>query len=667
MHWLLALLFLACGAPLSAGPLLLAEDRPVRGIGKSATALVEAERTPLGIGDARAAQRAGRFMPVDRAEPDFGFHGGGVWLRIVMHNPEMQPLRRVLHLGTNFLPEVDVWLEATSMQHLFQQRPDSGFATRALAFHELAVPMTIPPGESILWIRYRSSGSTSLPLAIETPESMLAVAQASSAIHFTYYGIMTLFAAGAVVAFAILPRALFLAYGAYALALLLFLMQRDGHAFQFLWPDAPRWNAFASLPLGVAVGVASAQFTRLYLETPQWSPRADRVLRLMIGWGVLLLLAAAFLPDAILKQAALATASLGAVLFVALGIARMWKGGWRYGFYVAGWLAIVIAAALVAGATLLNLPIGRSATLHLTRAASVFDAAMMALAVVTGVVLLRRERDRFLQERVAMLGRNLALMGRLAKVEESQALAQSLAERRGRLLADTTHDLRQPILALKAALMRADDGNQPPDLSSARLAAAEQSLRYLEDLVERTLETAMTPDPSPNVPPRTCGDDARPANSAPEELHAGQLVAGLVVAHGEEARNLGVRLRSVGSRARVAADPLIVMRILGNFLGNAMRYGAREVLVGVRNAGRDVVIEVHDDGPGLGPEPAANFVRTGVRGSNAALAAPSGKGLGLAIVADLAAAHGLRWELENRRGRGAVARLWLPLSRDCWP
>jgi signal transduction histidine kinase len=647
--------------PLGARPLLLEQDIPARAIGKSALALMEPPGAPMGLAAAQAAAAAGLFQPVNRAEPDFGFRPGGVWLRLDVWNPGPEPEQRILHLGTNFIAELDVWVEGQETLKVLAQRPDSQFHSRPIDYHELAVPVTLEPGKSTVWLRYRSSGSTALPLALETPQSMVALSQRSSASHFGYYGIMAVFVAGALVATAILPRPMFLAYALYVAALLLFLMQRDGHAFQLLWPDAPRWNAFASLPLGIAVGVTSAQFARLYLETRSWAPRADLLLRLLIGWGVALLLLAAFIPDRILKQLAMGSASVGALLFVLLGIARLRDGGLRYGFYVAGWMVIVVAAGFVNGTTLFDLPISRATALHITRAASVFDAAMMALAVAVGVVLLRRERDRFLRDRLAMAERNIALIGRLAKIEESHAFTQSLAERRGRLIAETAHDLRQPILALKAALMGGSGQADGTPQAAARLATAEQSVRYLEKLVESTLEAALADDSVADcaADAQPVGQEAQERGARAERLEAGALILALAAAHGEEARARGVLLRAVPSRARVRVDPLAAMRILDNLLGNAIRHGAGKVVIGARRSGGEIVIEIHDNGPGLGEGPVERLFRQRTRGANAARLAPDGKGLGLGIVSDLAAAHGLRWELRNGRRRGAIARLWL--------
>lgn len=55
--------------------------------------------------------------------------------------------------------------------------------------------------------------------------------------------------------------------------------------------------------------------------------------------------------------------------------------------------------------------------------------------------------------------------------------------------------------------------------------------------------------------------------------------------------------------ARVHSDPLLLRRVLQNFLANAIRYTRHGgVLLGVRRRGQALMIGVHDTGPGIAQE-----------------------------------------------------------------
>lgn len=65
----------------------------------------------------------------------------------------------------------------------------------------------------------------------------------------------------------------------------------------------------------------------------------------------------------------------------------------------------------------------------------------------------------------------------------------------------------------------------------------------------------------------------------------------------------GLQFRHVRSQAWVHSDPLLLRRVLQNFLANAIRYTRHGgVLLGVRRQGQTLLIGVHDTGPGIAPE-----------------------------------------------------------------
>jgi signal transduction histidine kinase len=123
----------------------------------------------------------------------------------------------------------------------------------------------------------------------------------------------------------------------------------------------------------------------------------------------------------------------------------------------------------------------------------------------------------------------------------------------------------------------------------------------------------------------------------------------------EDAKASGMTLKVVESSAILRCDPIPILRILSNFVSNAVRYapGAR-VLIGARRRGAAVLLEVHDTGPGMEHATLQRVIERAVQGD-----APdkAGFGVGLSIVGKMAEDHGLDWQLESVPGRGTIARL----------
>ncbi|WP_240436574.1 sensor histidine kinase [Streptomyces sporangiiformans] len=124
-----------------------------------------------------------------------------------------------------------------------------------------------------------------------------------------------------------------------------------------------------------------------------------------------------------------------------------------------------------------------------------------------------------------------------------------------------------------------------------------------------------------------------------------------------------VRLLVAPGEHIVRGDPLRLHQVVANLLANARRHtpeGTSTTLaVGTEDGYR--VVEVTDDGPGVPPELRARIFEPFVRGDAGAATPGSGVGLGLSVVATVAAAHGGTAALEHSVG-GAWFRVRLPAA-----
>lgn len=108
-------------------------------------------------------------------------------------------------------------------------------------------------------------------------------------------------------------------------------------------------------------------------------------------------------------------------------------------------------------------------------------------------------------------------------------------------------------------------------------------------------------------------------------------------------------------RVLIRGRPMALQRAVSNLIDNALKYG-RRAAVRVEATSERAVIEVQDEGHALTPGDLGNLTGPFARGANAGLA--PGVGLGLTIVATIAAQHGGTLEFEQR-AQGLRARLVL--------
>jgi two-component system, OmpR family, sensor kinase len=240
-------------------------------------------------------------------------------------------------------------------------------------------------------------------------------------------------------------------------------------------------------------------------------------------------------------------------------------------------------------------------------------------------------------------------------------LQYALARQRG-FVADAGHELRTPLTALKAELeLAARPGRDRETLKDAISAAAadtERLIRLAEDLL--LLARA---------------DEGAQFLRA-EPIALSDLVAAAVrsLVAAAATRMISMKL-DADPTMRVVGDPDRLRQVVGNLLDNALRHAPEgsTVELNVRTAtgeGEPVaVIEVSDRGPGFPPEFLPHAFERFRRADAGRARKQGGAGLGLALVASIAHAHGGRAGAENHPAGGA--RVWVELpvrsSRDHAP
>jgi signal transduction histidine kinase len=287
-----------------------------------------------------------------------------------------------------------------------------------------------------------------------------------------------------------------------------------------------------------------------------------------------------------------------------------------------------------------------------------FLASLAVGWVISGRVLrpIGRITDVARDIQAADLSRRIELEG---PEDELKRLADTFDEMLGRLegaftaqrqfVADASHELRNPLATLRTNLDLVPDTSTPTE-SASLLAAAQRAAERMSRLVEDLLVLAREGTP---MELRQPVDLSEAAGQVAEEFAA-------------RAAAREIELRGPSGAATVTADPDAMKRALANLVDNAVRMApegsAVDVDVGVR--GSWAWMAVSDTGPGLSPQDAARVFDRFWRADAARTRAGGGAGLGLAIVRQIAEAHGGAARVFTTPGAGSTFVVWLPLGSD---
>lgn len=586
------------------------------------------------------------FRSLTTETADFGYTRDAIWLRFRVENQGPSEQFR-LAFRENFLHEFAVWFvdDDGRVELLERQDQTSPFSTRRVAHPELVVPLDLPEqARGTVYLRYASGGSSELSWTIFDAGAFADWAGHKAAKNFVYYGMMLLLMSAAFIGFLMTRRVVFGAYAFYALFAQLFVMHADGNTFQYLWPNLPRFNAYATVPLGAGLIISGAYFGRIFLQTRRFHRYFDRALLAMIVTALGLFAATAVIDTQPIKHLLIFMAFLTTILLALAGFNAARTRFREVRFYVIAWVGAVISSGMMTLRHWFGVEISEELQFDSIRVVLVVDAIMMGLAILDRFNQMKRARQKALELSLAEAHKSLQLGRRLQDLEKQVDLAERLSSAERQTLKETVHDLRQPLNALRLNIRHLADGEQSP----AAVAEIETAIGYLEELAAAELGRVL---------------DRKPAEAAGQNgagaTPLGPAFATVVDMFAPEAEEKGISLRMVDTRQTVAIPPLELMRMLSNLVANAVKATQQgSVLLGVRRAG-GLRIEVHDTGEGMDETLFQAARERAMRDPTDLPTADENAGLGLSIVHDIARRYGLRCDYVLHESRGTCLRLWL--------
>ena len=215
-------------------------------------------------------------------------------------------------------------------------------------------------------------------------------------------------------------------------------------------------------------------------------------------------------------------------------------------------------------------------------------------------------------------------------------IAEGLLAQR-RFTSDAAHELRTPLMALQGEIeiaKRYPESSDDEFLDRVAMLTTRLGDR-VDDLV---LLSAL--------------DESRPIDMQPAPLLA------LVRA---EAHDVSATIDVVGDESTIVAiDPRLMARAIRNLLSNALRHADKTVRATVVRVGERVWLYVDDDGRGIAPAEREHVFQRFGRLDEGRSADAGGAGLGRAIVASVARAHGGDVSVEAGPLGGARFSVWIP-------
>ncbi|MEP4485548.1 MAG: ATP-binding protein [Halioglobus sp.] len=533
----------------------------------------------------------------------------------------------------------------------FDSVNDSAIGERLQQYHSHVLEFSLQPGEKRrLAIRFHGSN---ISIIYPSLKSALGHQKMISANFLTTVGAST-----ATLVLIIVNACLYLlirntAFGFFVLAELAFLYQSlhlVNYTTIYLFPNNFALGGFFSSLAHVCFGAFSVRFAQVFLSLRQNAPRLNSALNAF-------LVLAALIALAVLVQRLIPFTSSRNVVFLSVFISTLascilpFIGIWsviRLGaYYIPLMISWLILGGVIVWYTLSAMSVLTGA--HEFRywfgiigfVEALFISISIALSIRTiqnRELAAQSELQKELQEKLKLVeqSKELALKRNMALTE--------LAEK-GRLLLAAGHDAKNFLGAMRhlsASLLNSSSDNK----------TVAEEVSNTAGMLNRTLSVIVS---------SSSAGASREDILALETLDVESLFGALKLIHERDAIARGIVL---GFRSNVSCFPgdrTLVMRVLSNFISNAIKYSDRgRVLVVARLRENAILFQVYDQGRGIPAESLSQILdpqMERLRLNNDI----TGQGVGLTIVQRLAGQMGAKVDASSIQGTGSRFDLILPV------
>lgn len=268
----------------------------------------------------------------------------------------------------------------------------------------------------------------------------------------------------------------------------------------------------------------------------------------------------------------------------------------------------------------------------------------------------RRITERDPRTEVGQL--SLALNGMLSQIQKAVAASETSAEKAHasedlmrRFITDASHELRTPLTTIRgfAELYRQGAASDVSMLLSRIESEAGRMGLLVEDLLLLARLDAQRPLEMNRVDLLGLASDA---------VHDGQAL--------DPQRIITMEVLDGPGIPEVLGEEARLRQVLSNLVANAIHHTPHtaDVTVRVGTEGENVLLEVADNGPGMGQQDAQRIFGRFYRTDSSRARSSGGSGLGLSIVDSLVRAHGGSITVTTAPGEGCCFRVTLPRVDD---
>jgi two-component system, NtrC family, sensor kinase len=386
-----------------------------------------------------------KFTAIESDAPNFGISPSTFWLKVSLLNlTNIEQFR--LQVSQPALDEIDFYYPAGNGKYTELKGGEYvPFNVREFFDPNFIYRIRLDSGKvADYYFRIKAKDNLKIPISVGTQETIFEANKIRDFIFGIFAGIMVVMFLYNAFLYVTVRDSTYLYYILYLATVILTQISIQGYSFQYLWPQSPwlaQWSPFIFSPL---VGIASAYFIRVFLNTKYYCPRLDKVFVVFtIAYTIAFLLAVfGIYHFSYLLITLIATLLSLFMMVVAFVVYRKKYRPAR--FFLLAWSLFLVGVTVYAMTNLGVLPINNF-TFYIMPMGAAAEVVLLSLALADRINVLKKEKEESQAEALIISQQNQKLIS-----EQNVILEQKVHERTIEL-EETNDELNHTLTNLKDA------------------------------------------------------------------------------------------------------------------------------------------------------------------------------------------------------------------------